>query len=152
MTTKQDVTAALKTYAEQKTGKANERRAQIDRLQNELREFYQMLNRWVYGIEGLKTEQIKAETPLRVDGEQVDWHALLINFAGTSIAFQPLLKFGEVHLAVNGLWGEAGKYLLKQKLEICEVFDETGRRSQGNFTECNLHQEIIRITKAQPIL
>lgn len=151
MTTKQDVEAALRAFADQKAVKANERQTEIRRLQTDLRDQFQTLNRWVYNIPGLDTEEIAAAERLNVDGDQVVWSALLLKFAGTSISFQPTVKFAQVHLAIEELDGEKGIFLLKPNDHQFEVLNETGQRRLRYLTEADLLEEIISKTKAQPI-
>lgn len=151
MTTQHDVAAALKKFADEKARKANERKNEFRRLQTELRDQFQTINRWVYNIEGLVTEEIAAAEHLSMDGEQVIWSALVINFAGTSITLQPTVRFSQVHLVLQELEGEKGSFLLRPNGDHFEVLTETGQSRLRDLTESDFLEEIINKTKLQVI-
>lgn len=149
MTTKADVAAALRAYADQKATKTQETRARIGSLTTELRQAYRTLEQWSDQIPGIEVEQIAASNRVEVGDQIVPLTALLIKFAGTCMTFQPEMRVGDIYLGVDLYWDEEERVFLKPSEGKFEVYGRLGKPRLGILTEELLLDEIIRLTKAQ---
>lgn len=149
MTTKADVAATLRAYADQKATKAQETKARIGKITTDLRQAYRTLEQWAGQIPGVEVEQITANTRLEVGDLIVPWTAFLIKFADTCMTFQPEVRLGELHVGVDFFWDEEERIFLKPNEGEFEVYGRPGRPRLGIFDEESLFEEIIRLTLAR---
>jgi len=151
MTSKHDVAKALNTYAEKKALKASQTKDKIGRVTTELRQAFQLINRWVYLIEGLRPEEVAADTHLVVGDKQTGWTALVLNFADTKIVFEPVLKGDHLFLRVDWRYQDEPKIWLKLNDSLFQAYSESGERHLGIVEEDDLLNEIIRIAYSRAL-
>lgn len=149
MTSKHAVAVALNTYAEKKALKASQTKDKITRVTTELRKAFQLINRWVYLIEGLHTEEIAASSQLVVGNQQVGWEALVLNFADTKMVFDPVLKGEHLFLRADWRFEDEPKVCLRLNDSLFQVYSESGERHLGVIEEGDLLSEIIRIAHSR---
>ncbi|ATB63774.1 hypothetical protein [Pseudomonas mosselii] len=148
MTTKQDVAAALKAFADDNAKKASSAQIIIDKVYADLNKGYQTLNKWVYLTEGVKVER-DSSMPLFVGDKLIPSDSLSIKFAGTEIEFRPEMKGDELYIAVDLDWNEEKRVLLKPKGDAFEAYGQSSGALMGTYDDEILYREIIRITKAR---